>query len=181
MKNRLLFIGPPGAGKGTQAQMICNSNDFCHLSTGELLRAEVASGTDVGRKAAELMSRGELVKDELVLQIVRTRLDCLSGGWLLDGFPRNVSQAASLDQLLADINQQIELVILLKLDDSALLQRLILRGRDDDTEEIIANRIEVYHQKTAPLIEFYTSQGLLEVVDADGTVNDVNSRIKSIL
>ena len=142
MKQRLLFLGPPGAGKGTQAQRLAEGQGLLHLSTGDLLRAEVAAGSELGKEAEAVMARGELVSDALVLAIVRSRLQSHSGGWLLDGFPRNVAQADALAALLEELGQQIELVVLMELDDAVLVQRLLSRGRADDNEEVIRHRLE---------------------------------------
>ncbi len=180
-KSRLLFLGPPGAGKGTQAERICGSAGLLHLSTGDLLRAEVAAETDLGKSAAAVMQKGELVSDELVLAIVESSLVKTSKGWILDGFPRTVSQAISLEKLLEKLNQQIEAVISLELNDDLLLERLLLRGRSDDNEDVIRHRIEVYKNKTAPLIDHYNKQDLLKSVQADGTIDAITDRIESIL
>jgi len=177
MKQRLLFLGPPGAGKGTQAQRLASENCLLHLSTGDLLRAEVLAGTELGQQAEAIMARGELVSDKLVLAIVRHRLDGHSQGWLLDGFPRNLGQATALDALLLQLNQSIELVILMVLPDETLVQRMLSRGRADDTETVIRHRLEIYRQQTAPLIEHYQQMGLLISVDAAGTVDDVSAEI----
>jgi adenylate kinase len=181
MKQRLLFLGPPGAGKGTQAAQLAASHGLMHLSTGDLLRAEVAAGSDLGQEAAAVMARGELVSDELVLAIVRSRLQGHQGGWLLDGFPRNLAQAEALDQLLGELGQQIELVVLMQLDDELLLQRLLGRGRQDDTEAVIRHRLEVYRQQTAPLIAHYRQQQLLQAVEAAGAIAEIASRIEALL
>jgi len=178
MKQRLLFLGPPGAGKGTQAQRLASEADLLHLSTGDLLRAEVLAGTELGQQAEAIMARGELVSDELVLAIVRHRLEGHSQGWLLDGFPRNLGQATALDALLLQLNQAIELVILMALPDETLVQRMLSRGRADDTEAVIRNRLEIYRQQTAPLIDHYQRLGLLISVDAAGTVDDVAAEIR---
>jgi adenylate kinase len=135
MKNRLLFLGPPGAGKGTQAARICDSNGMKHLSTGDLLRSEVAAGSELGKEAEAVMNRGELVSDQLVLAIVESQMKALSGeGWLLDGFPRTVPQAEALEPLLSELKQPIEAVVLLELDDAVLITRMLSRGRADDNE-----------------------------------------------
>ena len=181
MKQRLLFLGPPGAGKGTQAVKLAESHGLLHLSTGDLLRAEVAAGSELGKEAEAVMARGELVSDELVLAIVRSRLSSHEGGWLLDGFPRNLAQAEALDALLGELNQQIELVVLMELDDAVLIQRLLSRGRADDNEAVIRHRLEVYRQQTAPLIEHYRSKGLLQSVEAAGTVETIAERIGALL
>ena len=181
MKQRLLFLGPPGAGKGTQAERICNSNDLLHLSTGDLLRSEVAANTPLGKEAADVMNRGELVSDELVLAIVKYKLQSQEGGWLLDGFPRNVHQAEELKTLLEQLKQPIESVVLLELEDSELIQRLISRGRADDNEEVVRHRLDVYREKTEPLIEYYRNQSLLVSVEASGSVQEIAARIETVL
>ena len=181
MKQRLLFLGPPGAGKGTQAQRLAETQNLLHLSTGDLLRAEVAAGSELGKEAEAVMARGELVSDALVLAIVRSRLQAHSGGWLLDGFPRNVAQADALAQLLDELGQQIELVVLMELDDAVLVQRLLSRGRADDNEEVIRHRLEVYRQQTEPLIAYYRARNLLAPVEAAGTVEEIGARIASLL
>ena len=181
MKQRVLFLGPPGAGKGTQAQRLAQQQHLLHLSTGDLLRAEVQAGSELGREAEAVMARGELVSDALVLAIVRGRLSSHSGGWLLDGFPRNLSQAESLDGLLQELGQPIELVLLMELDDAVLLERLLARGRSDDNEAVIRNRLEVYRQQTAPLIAHYGALGLLAPVEAAGSVEVIAERIAALL
>ncbi len=182
MKSRLLFLGPPGAGKGTQAARLCEANGMKHLSTGDLLRSEVASGTALGQEAEAVMNRGELVSDALVLAIVESQLKGLSGGgWLLDGFPRTVPQADALEPLLEELKQPIEAVVLLELDDAVLIERLLARGRDDDYEAVIRNRLEVYREKTSPLISFYRDKGLLVSVVANGSVEEITDRITGVL
>ena len=177
MKQRLLFLGPPGAGKGTQAELLAERHQLLHLSTGELLRAEVKAGSALGQEAEAVMARGELVSDALVLAIVRSRLEGHQGGWLLDGFPRNLAQAEALDGLLAELDQRIERVLLLELEDGVLIQRLLSRGRADDNEAVIRNRLVVYQEQTAPLIEHYRNLGLLRSVEASGTVAEIGERI----
>jgi adenylate kinase len=181
MKHRLLFLGPPGAGKGTQAQRLASSQGLLHLSTGDLLRAEVEAASPLGQEAGAVMARGELVSDELVLAIVRHRLEQHSGGWLLDGFPRNLPQAVALDGLLAELGQAIELVVLMELEDPVLLQRLLARGRADDNQEVIRHRLQVYREQTAPLISHYQGLGLLQPVEANGTVEEISTRIQALL
>jgi len=181
MKQRLLFLGPPGAGKGTQAQRLALREGLLHLSTGDLLRAEVHAGTPLGQEAQAVMARGELVSDALVLAIVRSRLEQHSGGWLLDGFPRNLAQAEALDQLLASLNQRIEKVVLLEVDDAVLIQRLLGRGRSDDNAVVIANRLVVYRDQTAPLIAHYEGLGLLSRLDAAGSIEEIDTRLASLL
>ena len=181
MKQRLLFLGPPGAGKGTQAQRLAAAHDLLHLSTGDLLRAEVQARTPLGQEAEAVMARGELVSDQLVLAIVRSRLEAHNGGWLLDGFPRNLPQAEALDALLTELRQEIELVVLMELDDAVLIARLLSRGRADDNEEVIRHRLAVYREQTAPLIQHYRERGQLVAVEASGTVEEIGSRIEALL
>ncbi|MEB3349726.1 MAG: adenylate kinase [Cyanobacteriota bacterium] len=181
MKQRLLFLGPPGAGKGTQAQLLAAKRGLLHLSTGDLLRSEVQAGTDLGREAEAVMARGELVSDALVLAIVRQRLQSHPGGWLLDGFPRNLTQAEALDELLGALQQGIELVVLMELDDAILVQRLLSRGRADDNESVIRHRLDVYREQTAPLIAHYRSKGLLQAVEAAGSVEAIQSAIDGLV
>jgi adenylate kinase len=181
MKQRLLFLGPPGAGKGTQATRLAASHGLLHLSTGDLLRAEVQAGTALGQEAEAVMGRGELVSDALVLAIVRGRLANHEGGWLLDGFPRNLAQAEALDALLGELNQGIELVVLMELDDAVLISRLLGRGRADDNEEVIRHRLGVYREQTAPLIAHYQGRGQLVSVEASGSVEEIGVRIEALL
>ena len=182
MKNSLLFLGPPGAGKGTQAARICDSNGMKHLSTGDLLRSEVAAGSELGKEAEAVMNRGELVSDQLVLAIVESQMKDLSGeGWLLDGFPRTVPQAEALEPLLNELKQPIKAVVLLELDDAVLITRMLSRGRADDNESVIRNRLEVYRDKTAPLINYYQNKGLLVSVAAEGSVEEITERISKVL
>nr|YP_002049218.1 Adenylate kinase [Paulinella chromatophora]ACB43008.1 Adenylate kinase [Paulinella chromatophora] len=181
MKQRILFLGPPGAGKGTQAEILASHENLLHLSTGDLLRAEVKAGTSLGQEAAALMIKGELVSDDLVLAIVHNNLSHYSGGWLLDGFPRNIVQAESLDSLLNQLKQPIETAILLKLEDDLLIERLLSRGRADDNEIVIRHRLGIYHEQTAPLIAFYQAKSLLISIDAGGTVDSIAMRISKAL
>tara|TARA_B100000579_G_scaffold360063_1_gene317155 strand:+ start:51 stop:602 length:552 start_codon:yes stop_codon:yes gene_type:complete len=181
MKKKLLFLGPPGAGKGTQANLFCNKYRLDHLSTGDLLRDEVSSGSVLGLKAAEIMNKGELVNDELVLSIVEGRLLSSSEGWLLDGFPRNINQANALKNLLEKINQPLEGVVLIKIANEYLIKRLLGRGRQDDNEDVISNRLKIYKEKTSPLIDLYSQQGILEEIDGNADIDVVFSCIERAL
>ena len=181
MKKKLLFIGPPGAGKGTQANLFCSKYGLDHLSTGDLLRDEVSSGSDLGLQASEIMNKGELVSDELVLSIVEGRLDNIKKGWLLDGFPRNVNQANALKNLLEKINHPLEAVISIQIADDVLIKRLLSRGREDDNEEVIVNRLKVYREQTSPLIDLYSNQGLLVEIDGNADIDVVFSCIENAL
>ena len=151
------------------------------MSTGDLLREEVSARTKLGQKAESIINKGELVSDELVLSIVEKKLSTCREGWLLDGFPRNVAQAKALESLLTKINQPIELVVLIEVKDELLIERLISRGRADDTEAVVRHRLEVYREKTAPLIEFYRNKGLLKAANGHGKIEDIQNRIEGIL
>ena len=181
MKKKLLFLGPPGAGKGTQANLFCKKYGLVHLSTGDLLRDEVSSGSVLGLKADEIMNKGELVSDELVLSIVEGRLININEGWLLDGFPRNINQANSLKNLLEKIKQPLEGVILIKVDDDYLIKRLLERGRQDDNEQVITNRLNIYREQTTPLIDLYKKQGILEEIEGNADIDVVFSSIEKSL
>ena len=157
MAKRLIFLGPPGAGKGTQAQVLSKNHQIPHVSTGDILRAAVSQQTPLGKQAKDYMNRGELVPDALILDLIRDRLsyEDTADGWILDGFPRNVNQAAFLEELLAKLNQSAECVLNLQVPDEVLVERLLARKRRDDNEETIRRRLEVYHQDTVPVINFY--------------------------
>jgi adenylate kinase len=180
---RLIFLGPPGAGKGTQAAELAKTHAIPHISTGEILRAAVAQKTDLGMKAAAYMDAGDLVPDSLVLEMVRDRLlqPDADKGWLLDGFPRNVSQATFLNQLLQGINQSCDSVINFDVPDEALVERLLGRGRKDDNEEVIRNRLEVYREQTEPLISFYKEQELLVTIDGSQSIEDVAKALAAVV
>ena len=178
MKKHLLFLGAPGAGKGTQAELLSKTNSYLHLSTGELLRTEIDLGTDLGKKVKDIMNKGELVSDQLVLEIVRKKLDNDNKGWILDGYPRNLSQANSLNQVLNEINQPLEVVFYLDIPEEVLIKRLLLRGRKDDTEETIRTRVDIYKKTTEPLIQYFKDLSLLEYIDADRDLKTISSDIK---
>ena len=178
MKKHLLFLGAPGAGKGTQAALLSKTNSYMHLSTGELLRNEIEMDSILGRQVKDIITRGELVNDELVLKIVRQNLDKDNNGWILDGYPRNLSQANSLNKVLIEINQPLEVVFYLDIPEEVLVKRLLLRGRKDDTEETIRTRVNIYKKTTEPLIQYYRDLSLLEYIDADRDLKTISSDIK---
>ena len=178
MKKHLLFLGAPGAGKGTQAELLSQTNSYLHLSTGELLRKEIEMNTILGREVKDIINKGELVSDELVLKIVKQNLNKDNKGWILDGYPRNLSQAHSLNEVLMEINQPLEVVFYLDIPEEVLVKRLLLRGRKDDNEETIRTRVEIYKKTTEPLIKYFRDLSLLEYIDANRDLNIISSDIK---
>jgi adenylate kinase len=210
---RCILLGPPGAGKGTQAAVIRDRYNVAHISTGDILRSNVKEKTDLGQKARSYMEAGELVPDSLIIEMMRERLsqsDC-NRGFLLDGFPRTVSQAEALDSLLEDLDVELDAVILLDVSDEVVVERLSGRRvcrdcgaiyhmknhppkkegicdlcggelfqRKDDTEEVIRQRLGVYHQQTSPLIEYYRSSGILKAVNAEVSSDSVLAVIEDL-
>jgi adenylate kinase len=180
---RIVFIGPPGAGKGTQAERLIEAYQMAHLSTGDMLRAARDAQTEVGRKADGYMSAGELVPDDIILAIIRERLeepDCRKG-YLLDGFPRTIAQAEALDAMLAEQETPLDVVLQLDVPEEELFRRLAGRGRADDTPEVIRQRLVAYREQTEPLLEYYSRQGLLKSVDGLGTVDEIFGRAQAVL
>jgi adenylate kinase len=180
---RLIFIGPPGAGKGTQSQRLIDKLQVPHLSTGDMLRDAVQKQTPEGRRAIEFMDRGKLVPDDIILAMVARRIaeaDCAKG-CLLDGFPRTLAQAEALDSLLARQKIPLDAVVELRVDEDALVRRLSERGRADDRPEVIRERLDTYRRQTEPLVEYYRQKGLLRSVNGDGTPDDVAERILTAL
>ena len=178
MKKHILFLGAPGAGKGTQAELLSKTYSYLHLSTGELLRKEIELNTILGRQVKDIINRGELVSDELVLKIVKQNLDKDNKGWILDGYPRNLSQVNSLNEVLIEINQPLEVVFYLDIPEEVLIKRLLLRGRKDDNEESIKTRLKIYKETTEPLIEYYESLSLLKYINADEDLKTISADIK---
>lgn len=189
----VIFLGPPGAGKGTQAKMIAARRGIPQLSTGDMLRAAIAAGTELGKKCRAVMDAGELVSDEIVTGIIGDRIemeDCRSG-FLLDGFPRTLRQAELLDELLEEKGRSIDVVLELRVDDEELVNRLKTRVeetrargepvRADDNEETFRKRLEVYNEQTAPLIPFYGTRGLVKVIDGMKPIEDVTRQIEAAL
>ena len=174
---RLVILGKQGAGKGTQCALLVEHYVSPHISTGDIFRAAVAEGTELGLKAKEVMEAGDLVSDDLILGIVEERLaqPDVNNGFLLDGFPRTDVQASGLMEMLAP--EGIDVAIDIEVPDDVVTQRMLARGRDDDSPEAIARRLELYQAETAPLLNFYSSQGILVSVDGLGTEQDVQQRI----
>jgi len=211
---RIVLVGPPGAGKGTQAQFIASHLAVPKISTGDIFRSNVSTGTELGQQAKAFMDRGDLVPDEITIAMVNSRLqeDDAQAGFLLDGFPRNVPQAETLKKILADWDTRLEIVLELVVDDDEVVRRLSGRRtcrrcghiwhvlfdppsrpeicdecggelfqRDDDREETIRHRLDVYQQQTAPLISFYADEGILLGIDATGPVEEITDRSLSTL
>lgn len=179
---RLIFVGPPGAGKGTQSKFLANAHNIPHISTGDILREAVAAQSPLGVKAKDYMDRGELVPDQLVIDLIRERLgkpDAQSG-WILDGFPRNVAQAEFLDKLLDELSQGCDRVINFDVPDEVLVDRMLNRGRKDDNEETIRRRLEVYREQTAPLIGHYESSQRLVTIDGNQSMEEVAESLKRL-
>ena len=184
---RLLMLGPPGAGKGTQAQRLTMKLGVPQISTGEMLRDAVAAKTAVGLQAQAVMARGDLVSDDIVIAVAEQRLAAPDArrGFILDGFPRTPGQAAALDAMLARLGTPLERCIALTVDEDQVVRRLIKRaeieGRSDDSEETVRKRLKVYHAQTEPLIAHYKAQGIVRAVDGDASVEEVGKRIEEAL
>jgi adenylate kinase len=178
---RLVLVGPPGAGKGTQAVRLAERLDVPHISTGDLFRANLQQETELGRDAKRYMDAGELVPDSVTVAMVRDRLahDDVAKGFILDGFPRTVPQANSLHELLAERGEDLDAVVELQVPVEELVQRLLARGRADDSEEVIRRRQQVYLEETAPLLDHYRDR--LVTVDALGSVEEITDRVADAL
>ena len=186
----LILFGPPGAGKGTQARFLTERRGWPQLSTGDMLRAAIAAGTDLGKRCKAIMDSGDLVSDEVVIGIIAERYDQADckGGAVFDGFPRTTPQAVALDNMLAQRGRKINLVIELKVDDAILLSRVEQRIKDaggvaraDDNPETLKNRLEVYYKNTAPLVKFYSDQGKLMRVDGMASIETVTAAIAALI
>ncbi|MGB0697211.1 MAG: adenylate kinase [Rhodospirillaceae bacterium] len=188
---RIIFMGPPGGGKGTQAQLLESKYGLKQLSTGDMLRAAVSAGTELGKQAKAIMDEGKLVSDEIMVGMIAERItqdDC-AGGIILDGFPRTVPQAEALDAMLAEKSMQLDAVIELRVEDSILFDRIKTRAaqagegnvRADDNEETLRKRLEVYHAQTAPILPYYEKKGLLHVIDGSQAIDTVTAELESIV
>lgn len=185
----VILLGPPGAGKGTQAQRLEERHGMKQLSTGDMLRALVASGSALGQKAKEIMDAGQLMPDELMVQMISDRIaqaDC-AGGFILDGFPRTVRQAEALDEMLAAQGMKLHAVIEMRVADEVLVDRINTRiaqsqaARSDDNVETLKKRLDVYHGQTAPILPYYEAQGRLITVDGMKSIDQVSEEIEAIL
>lgn len=184
----LVIFGPPGSGKGTQSENIIKKYGLKHLSTGDLLRAEKNSGSELGKKIKDLIDRGELVSDELVQEMVKSNVvkNSDAKGFIFDGFPRTTAQASWLDGMLAELNQSVTLMLALDVNDDELRTRIMERGKvsgraDDQDVNIVNNRIAVYHKQTQPVMDFYSAQGKFVSVNGIGTLDEVFSRISEAM
>lgn len=184
---RMIFMGPPGAGKGTQAAVVAGRFGIPAISTGDIFRANVSEGTPLGLEAKRYMDAGEYVPDSVTNEMVRNRIaePDAEPGFLLDGYPRTLAQVEELDGMLSDAGRSLDVVVVLTVDADELVQRLLKRaetsGRSDDTEDVIRHRQDVYTEQTAPLIDVYRDRGLLLEVDGLGEVDEVSARILSAL
>jgi len=211
---KLIILGPPGAGKGTQAQKICDDFNAVQISTGDILRAEVSNNTELGKKAQSYMDKGELVPDKIILGMMEKKLfgEEAPSGYILDGFPRTIPQAEGLTELYEEHKEELDAIILLDVDRQEIVRRLTARRvckecnqvynlefmppeeegvcdecggeliqRDDDKEETVLNRLDVYEEETSPLVDYYSKTGKLEKVDANGGPDEVYDNIKEVL
>jgi adenylate kinase len=182
---RIVLLGAPGSGKGTQTDAIIARYGVATVATGDLLRAEVAAGTELGLRAKPYMDAGNLVPFDIVLGMIERGLQTLAKtnpkGFMMDGFPRDLAQAEALDEILDRISQPLDLVLFFEVDYEEIVKRLLGRGRADDNEATIRNRLQVFEEKTAPLIEYYTRKGLLRTVKGTGTIDEIGQRVQAVL
>src|SRR6056297_4256488 len=188
----IILLGPPGAGKGTQARFLCEERDMIQLSTGDMLRDAKESGTEMGNRVAEVMARGELVTDDIVIGLIREKLEGdKKGGFIFDGFPRTLAQADALADLLDEQGETLDAVIEMRVDDETLIKRIVGRAaeaaaagqpvRADDNEQSVRHRLMEYYKKTAPLIGYYHAKGQLASVDGMGSMGEVKAAIAAAL
>jgi adenylate kinase len=181
---RILILGPQGSGKGTQAKRIAESRGIAHVATGDILREAVAGETELGRRVAPILERGDLVPDELMIDLIRERLEG-TNGFILDGFPRTLPQAEALETMLAEIGKPLDAVLLLEVGDEIASERLearsVAEGRVDDSPEAIRNRLRLYHELTEPVVDRYRGNGTLVSVHGEGTVEEVAADIEDAL
>ena len=178
-KHKIVFLGPPGSGKGTQAELLARKLGIPAISTGEMLRAAVGEGSELGGRVKGVMERGELVSDEMMAEVVKDRLAKRDAqlGFLLDGYPRTAPQAATLDGILEEREGDLDHVVYLDVPEEELVTRMMSRGRDDDTEEAVRERLRVYRELTEPLVEHYRGEGVLRSVDGHRTIEEVEEAV----
>ncbi len=184
----ILIFGPPGSGKGTQSVKLAEKFNLTHLSTGDMLRAEIAAGTELGQKMSSIMSKGELVPDEVVIEMIANKIDSAkeTSGFLFDGFPRTVEQTVALEKMLNERDMKIDTMLVLEVEHDELVKRLVLRadqsGRPDDKDpSVIENRIDVYKEKTEPIINYCREHGIYQPVNGMGTIDDIFGRLSAYL
>jgi adenylate kinase len=181
---RVLLLGPQGSGKGTQAKRIADAYGVPHIATGEILRSAISQGTELGRRVQPIIDRGDLVPDDLMVDLIRERLRD-EDGFVLDGFPRTLHQAEALDSMLAEIGKPIDLVLLLQVSDDVASERLLHRaaeeGRIDDAPEVIRNRLRLYHEETEPVVERYRTEGTLVPIPGERSVGEVAADVDAAL
>jgi adenylate kinase len=184
----IVILGPPGAGKGTQGKLIAADAGIPHVNTGEMFRAECAAGTELGERVSSILDAGDLVPDEVTIEVVRARLgqDDTARGFVLDGFPRTLAQAEALDRVLAEIDRgELCVVLDFQVSDEIAVQRLLGRagveGRSDDAPDRVQHRLDVYHEKSEPLVEYYRARGILVGIHADRTVDEVFAEVQQVL
>ena len=184
---RIVILGAPGSGKGTQAALLVKELGLTHISSGELLRSAAKAGTELGLKAKSIIDRGELVSDDIMLGLIKERLSQpdVQGGFILDGYPRNIIQAGALDELLDSLDQPVDEALQIDVDVEMAVMRITRRaakeGRSDDTEEVARNRMKIYSVQTAPVVDYYARKGVLTRILGDGTAEEVFQRIKGVL
>lgn len=184
---RIVLLGAPGSGKGTQAVLLREKLAVPHISSGELLRSAVKAGAELGQKAKVVMDRGELISDDIMLGLIKERLSLedAKDGFILDGYPRNISQAESLDELLSHLGRPLDEVLQINVDTELVVKRIARRAaeedRSDDTEEVVRNRLRVYAKLSAPVVDYYTDKGVLSVVLGEGTAEEVFQHILGVL
>jgi len=184
----IVILGPPGAGKGTQGKLIAADAGIPHVNTGEMFRAECAAGTELGERVGSILDDGDLVPDELTIEVVRARLaqEDTARGFVLDGFPRTLAQAEALDRVLVEIDRgELCVVLDFQIPDEVAVQRLLGRagreGRSDDAPDLVQHRLDVYHEKSEPLVEYYRARGILVGIHADSTVEEVFAEVQQVL
>ena len=187
MPLNVVILGPPGAGKGTQAKRVADDRGLAHVATGDILRAAIAAGDELGRRVKDVYDRGDLVSDELMIELIRDRLgeaDTVAG-FVLDGFPRTLPQAEALDALLKELVRPLSIVFEFQIPEEVALERLLRRareeGRADDTPDVVRHRLRVFRDQTEPLIAYYRTRGILVGIHADGTINEVFAEISAAL
>ena len=184
----ILIFGPPGSGKGTQSVRLSEKFNLLHLSTGDMLRAEIAAGTELGKKMSAIMSKGELVPDEVVIEMIAVKIDSVKdkAGFLFDGFPRTVAQTIALEKMLNEREMKIDSMLVLEVDYDELVRRMIARAEqsdrpDDKDPAVVKNRIDVYKEKTEPIIDFCKEKGLYQPVNGVGSIDDIFGRLSGLV